>query len=139
VHWSKKNALKINSYHFFCYRNIDTKFPPLLVMTNLRLETCGTYKVSSPLPTEFFPYAWARNRTPEQLSFLIYIIIINLHIFLILYYKLYYFTINNKSHLTIFLETYIVIPHFTEKYYRNLYWNMYIMHVMSYYSICVEM
>jgi hypothetical protein len=38
------------------YHDINTKFPPLLAMTNLRRETCGAYKADSPLPTEFSPY-----------------------------------------------------------------------------------
>jgi hypothetical protein len=49
---------------FFCYHDIDTKFPPSLAITNFRRGTRGAHDVSSPLPTEFSLYAWVRNRTP---------------------------------------------------------------------------
>ena len=50
---------------FFYHHHIDTKFVPLHneSMINLRWGTCGTHKMSSPIPSKFFPCAREKNWT----------------------------------------------------------------------------
>jgi hypothetical protein len=50
-------------YNYIIFYDIGTKFLLPLAMNNFRWGNYETHKVSSPIPTEFFPYAWVKNQT----------------------------------------------------------------------------
>jgi hypothetical protein len=51
------NSDQYDMVFFLCYRDIGTKFPPILVMTNFCWKIYRAHMVKSPFPIEFSPYA----------------------------------------------------------------------------------
>jgi hypothetical protein len=57
-----------NLFKYFLVTIILLSSLPLLMMINIYWGTCRAYKTSSPLPTKFSSYAWARNWTLNHMS-----------------------------------------------------------------------